>query len=163
MAHYAFLDENNVVTEIIGGVDEDVVQTDLDGTQVGGTSEAWETFYGNFRGQTCKRTSYNHNIRKQYAGIGYSYDPVADVFIAPQPYPSWSLDSNFDWQPPTPMPQPGVCFWEEEKSSWTARPKPFNSWIIDNSTNSWQAPTPRPTEGRWYWDEDTTSWVEVAE
>ena len=163
MAHYAFLDENNIVTEIIGGVDEDVVQTDLDGTQVGGTSEAWETFYGNFRGQTCKRTSYNHNIRKQYAGIGYSYDPVADVFIAPQPYPSWSLDSNFDWQPPTPMPQPGVCFWEEEKSSWTARPKPFNSWIIDNSTNSWQAPTPRPTEGRWYWDEDTTSWVEVAE
>ena len=163
MAHYAFLDENNIVTEIIGGVDEDVVQTDLDGTQVGGTSEAWEIFYGNFRGQTCKRTSYNHNIRKQYAGIGYSYDPIADVFIAPQPYPSWSLDSNFDWQPPTPMPQTGAWFWEEEKSSWTARPKPFNSWIIDNSTNSWQAPTPRPTEGRWYWDEDTTSWVEVTE
>jgi hypothetical protein len=51
-----------------------------------------------------ERTSFNGNIRKQYAGIGYTYDPVNDVFIAPQPYGSWTLDENFDWQPPTPMP-----------------------------------------------------------
>ena len=82
MAHYAFLDENNIVTEVIPGVDENVIQTDLDGTQVGGTSEAWETFYGNFRGQVCKRTSYNGNIRGKYAGIGDIYDPVDDVFRA---------------------------------------------------------------------------------
>ena len=82
MAHYAFLDENNIVTEVITGVDENVIQTDLDGTQVGGTSEAWETFYGNFRGQVCKRTSYNGNIRGKYAGIGDIYDPVDDVFRA---------------------------------------------------------------------------------
>ena len=83
MAHYAFLDDNNIVTEVIVGVDEYITQTDLDGTEVGGSSEAWETWYGNFRGQTCKRTSYNENIRGKYAGIGDTYDPVNDVFVAP--------------------------------------------------------------------------------
>jgi hypothetical protein len=162
MAHYAFLDENNIVTEVIEGVNESVIQIDLDGTQVGGSSEAWETFYGNFRGQTCKRTSYNHSIRKQYAGIGYSYDPVADVFITPQPFASWSLDENFDWQAPISMPETGVWIWEEESLSWTAVPKPFNSWVIDSSNNSWQAPTPRPiVEGKlYYWSEDSLTWAE---
>lgn len=92
MAHYAFLDENNIVTEVIVGIDETELIEGLD----------TETWYGNFRGQTCKRTSYNNNIRKQYAGIGFFYDAVNDVFIAPQPYLSWLLDENFDWQPPPP-------------------------------------------------------------
>jgi hypothetical protein len=74
MAHYAFLDENNIVTEVITGIDETELIEGLD----------TETWYGNFRGQVCKRTSYNNNIRGVYAGIGYSYDPVADVFIAPE-------------------------------------------------------------------------------
>jgi len=108
MAHYAFLDENNVVTEVITGIDETELIEGLD----------TETWYGNFRGQVCKRTSYNSNIRKRYAGIGYTYDLVADVFIAPQPYPSWSLDENFDWQPPTPMPTEGLWSWNEETLSW---------------------------------------------
>jgi len=107
MAHYAFLDENNLVTEVITGIDETELIEGLDP----------ETWYGNFRGQTCKRTSYNGNIRKQYAGIGFTYDPVADVFIAPQPYPSWSLDDNFDWQPPTPRPE-GLWYWDESTLSW---------------------------------------------
>jgi hypothetical protein len=84
MAHYAFLDNNNVVTEVITGVDENIIQTDTDGTQVGGNTEAWEAFYGNFRGQVCKRTSYNNNIRKNYAGIGYTYDVTRDAFIPPK-------------------------------------------------------------------------------
>jgi hypothetical protein len=108
MAHYAFLDQNNVVTEVITGIDETELIENLD----------TETWYGNFRGQVCKRTSYNNNIRKQYAGIGYSYDSVADVFIAPQPYPSWSLDENYDWQPPTPMPTEGRWYWNEATLSW---------------------------------------------
>jgi hypothetical protein len=108
MAHYAFLDNNNVVTEVITGIDETELIEGLD----------TETWYGNFRGQVCKRTSYNNNIRKQYAGIGYTYDPEADVFVAPQPYPSWSLDANHDWQPPTPMPIEGVWIWNEETLSW---------------------------------------------
>lgn len=75
MAHYAFLDENNIVTEVITGKDENEL---LDGL----TPEEW---YGNFRGQTCIRTSYNGNIRYNYAGIGYTYDPIDDAFIPPMP------------------------------------------------------------------------------
>jgi hypothetical protein len=107
MAHYAFLDEN-VVTEVITGIDETELIEGLD----------TETWYGNFRGQVCKRTSYNNNIRKQYAGIGYSYDPVADVFIAPQPFASWSLDENYDWQAPTPRPEEGFWRWSETDGTW---------------------------------------------
>ena len=110
MAHYAFLDENNIVTEVITGIDETELIEGLD----------TETWYANFRGKTCKRTSFNGNIRKQYAGIGFSYDPVNDVFIAPKPYDSWSLDENFDWQPPTPRPEGDLdqWRWSEDNLSW---------------------------------------------
>jgi hypothetical protein len=110
MAHYAFLDENNIVTEVITGIDETELIEGLD----------TETWYGNFRGQVCKRTSYNNKIRKRYAGIGYSYDAVNDVFIAPQLFASWSLDENFDWQPPTPRPEgeEGQWRWDEATLSW---------------------------------------------
>jgi len=73
MAHYAFLDENNIVTEVIVGIDETELIEGLD----------TETWYGNFRGQVCKRTSYNGNIRKNYAGVGYTFDSVRDAFIPP--------------------------------------------------------------------------------
>ena len=109
MAHYAFLDENNIVTEVITGRNEWEV--------VDGITD-WEAAYGEIRGQVCKRTSYNGNIRKQYAGIGYTYDAVNDVFIAPQPYSSWSLDQNFDWLPPTPRPEEGFWRWDEDSLSW---------------------------------------------
>jgi hypothetical protein len=75
MAHYAFLDETNKVTEVIYGVDESEL---IDGL----TPEEW---YGNFRGQNCVRTSYNGNIRYNYAGIGFTYDPIDDAFISPMP------------------------------------------------------------------------------
>jgi hypothetical protein len=74
MAHYAFLDNNNVVTEVITGIHESETIEEL----------STETWYGNFRGQVCKRTSYNNNIRKNYAGIGYTYDAARDAFIAPK-------------------------------------------------------------------------------
>lgn len=119
MAHYAFLDEHYVVTEVIVGKDE--------------SNYDWEAHYGQFRGQLCKRTSYNtrggvHSeggtpYRKNYAGIGYVYDPQRDAFIPPKPYTSWQLDEN-------------TCLWA--------------------------APTPMPTDGKMYrWDEDTVSWVET--
>ena len=107
MAHYAFLNSDNVVTEVIVGIDETELIEGLD----------TETWYRNFRGQVCKRTSYNNNIRKQYAGIGYTYDEVNDVFIAPQPYGSWTLDSDHDWQPPTPKPE-GEWTWSERELEW---------------------------------------------
>jgi hypothetical protein len=66
-----------------------------------------------------RQTSYNGNFRKQYAGPGFTYDPDDDVFIAPQPFPSWTLDANHDWQPPTPMPaEGGPWMWDEATLSW---------------------------------------------
>lgn len=113
MAHYAFLDDNNIVTEVITGIDE----TEL----IEGLSP--EEWYQNFRGQVCKRTSYNHNIRKQYAGVGYTYDAVADVFITPQPFPSWSLDENYDWQAPIDYPADGKRYsWDEANQVWVESP-----------------------------------------
>ena len=117
MAHYAFLDENNIVTEVIAGKDE--------------SNFNWEQQYGSFRGQLCKRTSYNtrggvHQLggtpfRKNFAGIGYTYDQTKDAFIAP---------------------------------------KPFNSWILNEDTCRWEAPVAYPTDGqRYIWDETTTNWV----
>jgi len=109
MAHYAFLDSNNIVTEVISGIDETELIEGLD----------TETWYGNFRGQVCKRTSYNNRIRKQYCGIGYSYNAEADVFVAPQPFASWTLDSNFDWQAPVLHPTDGKPYtWSEDDLNW---------------------------------------------
>ena len=75
MAHYAFINKNNIVTEVIVGVDENQLIQSIDP----------ETWYGNLRNQTCLRTSYNDKIRFNYAGIGYTYDPIDDAFIAPMP------------------------------------------------------------------------------
>jgi len=109
MAHYAFLNELNVVTEVITGKDETEL---LDGL----TPEEW---YGNFRKQRCIRTSYNGNIRKQFAGIGFTYSDEGDVFILPQPYASWSLDSNYDWTAPVPMPSDDKPYtWNEDSGEW---------------------------------------------
>ena len=94
MAHYAFLDENNIVTEVIVGIDETELIEGLD----------TETWYGNFRGQRCVRTSYNGNIRKNYAGIGYTYDSERDAFIAPKPIEgNWELnEETCQWEEVTP-------------------------------------------------------------
>jgi len=91
MAHYAFLDENSIVTEVIVGKDETEL---LDGL----TPEEW---YGNYRGQTCVRTSYNGTIRYNFAGVGYSYDPIDDAFIAPMPecgHDELTLSAAKKWQ-----------------------------------------------------------------
>jgi hypothetical protein len=108
MAHYAFLDQNNVVTEVIVGKDE----TD--------TTQDWEQFYGAIRNQVCKRTSYNGNIRKNYAGIGYTYDEQRDAFISPKPYPSWVLvEETCKWTAPTPKPTDDKHYqWDESTLSW---------------------------------------------
>jgi hypothetical protein len=84
MAHYAFLDKNNIVTEVITGIDETELIEGLD----------TETWYGNFRGQVCKRTSYNGHIRYNYAGIGFTYDQVKDAFIAPEPENAIGFDED---------------------------------------------------------------------
>ena len=109
MAHYAFLDENNIVTEVIVGIDETQIIEGLDP----------ETWYGNFRGQVCKRTSYNSNIRKRFAGIGMFYHAGRDVFLTPKPFPSWRINDEHDWEAPVPYPQEiGYFVWNEEQQRW---------------------------------------------
>lgn len=118
MAYYAYLDENNVVTQVISGKDES------------DTSHNWEEYYG------AKRTSFNTRggvhygadgqpdggvpFRLNYAGIGYTYDPVLDGFILPKPYPSWILDTKTGyWNAPVPYPTDGRNYhWDETTQSW---------------------------------------------
>ena len=109
MAHYAFLNENNIVTEVIVGIDE----TEL----IEGKDP--ETWYSEFRGQKCIRTSYNSNIRKNYAGIGFTYDQEKDAFIAPQPFSSWILNNDTcKWEAPISMPDSGSWYWDEATLAW---------------------------------------------
>jgi hypothetical protein len=126
MAYYAFLDENNIVTEVIVGIDETELIEGLDP----------ETWYGNFRGQTCKRTSYNtignvHLLggtpfRKNFAGIGFFYDQNWDAFRSPKPFPSWKIDyETFTWVSPIPKPedQEGYFWkWGEINQEWVSLP-----------------------------------------
>lgn len=118
MAHYAFLDENNLVTEVIVGKNENEDGID------------WEQWYGDFRGQVCKRTSYNTQggvhltggipYRKNYAAIGDIYDPIRDAFISAQPFPSWVLNEDSClWEAPKPYPLDGLMYtWNEEVQEW---------------------------------------------
>jgi len=110
MAHYAFLDDNNIVTEVITGIEETELIEGLD----------TETWYGNFRGQVCKRTSYNGNYRKNYAGTGYTFDAERDAFIPPKPYPSWQLiEATCQWEAPTLYPTDGFTYiWNEAELAW---------------------------------------------
>jgi len=127
MAHYAFIDENLVVIEVIPGRNEYEI--------VDGVSD-WEAHYGNFRGQVCVRTSYNTRggvhytdgepsedqskaLRFNYAGIGFTYDENRDAFIPPQPYASWVLDEDTClWVAPIAYPAEGDHVWDEEAGDW---------------------------------------------
>lgn len=115
MAHFAKLDENNIVTEVLV-VNNDVLLKS-DGTE---SEDKGKVFLnGLFGSATWVQTSYNNNFRKQYTGIGFTYDEANDVFIAPQPFNSWALDENFDWQPPTPYPSDNKGYsWNEETQTW---------------------------------------------
>jgi hypothetical protein len=126
MAHYAFLDENNIVTEVIVGKNE------------GEDGIDWQSQYSAIRGQVCKRTSYNTHggvhssggtpFRKNYAGIGYTYDSARDAFIPPRPYASWVLDEDTClWNAPVAMPEdagtgepPKRYQWDEVTINWKA-------------------------------------------
>jgi len=111
MDYYAFLDENNVVTEVIPGKDQWSENTN------------WEQWYGEFRGQVCKIFREN-GFRKNYPNIGFKYDATRDAFIPPQPYPSWVINEGTClWESPVPMPTDGQRYiWNEETLSWTVIP-----------------------------------------
>lgn len=114
MAHFACI-ENGVVTNVIVVSNDDCAGGDFPASEAAG--QAFIASLG--LPGTWKQTSYNGNFRKQYAGIGYTYDEVNDVFIKENEYgPSWSLDENFDWQPPVPRPEGTEWMWDESTVSW---------------------------------------------
>lgn len=107
MGYFAHINENNVVTTVIVATQEFI------DTSAEGNPADWI------------ETSIDGAFRKQYAGIGYTYDAQADVFITPQPYPSWTLDSNYDWEAPVPYPNDGKQYiWDETTLSWVLYPNP---------------------------------------
>jgi hypothetical protein len=121
MAHYALLNEENIVEMVITGKDEDDL---VDGV------ESWEDFYGEFHGMRCLRTSYNtlgnehilggEPFRGNYAGIGFEYREDLDVFVEPKPFNSWTLnEETFIWEAPIPYPEDGADYtWDEDNASW---------------------------------------------
>jgi len=166
MAHYAFLDENNFVTQVIVGRNEDEV--------VDGVSD-WEAHYSDFTGKRCLRTSYNtgggvnHNggtaFRGNMAGIGYFYDEALDAFIGPSPYPSWLLnESTYIWEPPV-ADKLGQYLWDEKIKDWVRGPQPYPSWLWSEKSKEWEAPKPLPEDATrlMVWDETITDWKEVED
>jgi len=142
MAHFAELDNNNVVLRVVV-VGNDCVPSDehVDGEQ-------WCINF--FKGGTWKQTSYNHNFRKQYAGIGFTYDPAKNKFISPKPHASWALDANDDWQAPVTYPtittygsndplDTYLISWDEAGQKWTAKDRedPVNNFNWDASALAW--------------------------
>lgn len=116
MAHFARIDENNVVQQVIVVADKDTA--DANGNEIESIGVA---FCQKLLGGNWKQTSYNGKVRKNYAGIGYTYHADIDAFVAPQPYPSWVLDANAQWQAPVPMPTDGKMYsWDEAAQSWVA-------------------------------------------
>lgn len=114
MAHFAEISDGIVTRVLVVNNNELLV----DGVEV---EQKGIDFLHDLVGGTWIQTSYNGNIRKQYAGIGYTYDADADEFVAPQPFPSWTLNSNNDWQAPTPKPE-GSFYWDEETLAWVETP-----------------------------------------
>jgi hypothetical protein len=113
MAHFAKLDENNNVLSVHVLDNKVITINNVESEQTG------ISFLSQLHNHSLwKQTSYNGSFRKQYCGVGYFYNEELDIFIAPQPYESWSLDTNFDWQPPVPMPTEGRWQWNENTTSW---------------------------------------------
>ena len=161
MAHFAKLDENNIVTEVFVVNNEILLKTD--GTESEYKGKVF--LNGLFGSATWVQTSYNGNFRKQYAGIGFTYDETNDVFIVPQPFNSWVLNTDFDWEAPIAYPTDGkTYYWEEETLSWIlyTPTQPFDSWTWNETNWEWQPPTPRPSENH-YWNENDQTWDLITE
>lgn len=112
MAHFAQI-ENGIVTQVISVANEELLDNGVESEAKG------VAFCVNLLGGDWKQTSYNNRIRKNYAGVGYTYDEGRDAFIPPQPYPSWGLNEDTClWEAPVPMPTDAIYFWDEPTTSW---------------------------------------------
>ena len=145
MAHFAELDDNNVVTRVVVvGNDVTTAAGPLGENDMHVDGETWCVNF--FKTPNWKQTSYNNNFRKQYAGMGYTYDAAKNKFISPQPHASWALDANDDWQAPVTYPtdtgteeSPKLISWNEENLRWTAKDRedPVNNFNWDASALAW--------------------------
>lgn len=162
MAHFAQLDENNVVTQVIVVHNNELIDESGNESEAKGIAFCHSLFGAN---TYWVQTSYNANFRKNYAGIGYTYDATLDAFVPPKPeaFPSFVLDESIClWKPPVDRPTDTVYRWDEPSVTWVAAPRPFPSWIASGDPLRWTPPTPRPTDGKRYrWDEPSLSWIEV--
>ena len=114
MAHFCKLDANNVVTQVVVIDNRDTA--DANGVE---KEHIGAAFCERLFGGTWKQTSYNGNLRKNYAGIGYTYRADIDAFVAPKPFPSWILNANAQWEAPVAMPTDGQMYsWDEATTSW---------------------------------------------
>ena len=145
MAHFAELDgSNKVVRVVVVGNDIETAAGPLGTNDMHVDGETWCVNF--FKGGTWKQTSYNSNFRKQYAGKGYTFDSAKNKFICPQPFDSWALDGNDDWQAPVTTPNdtgtaedPRFISWDEPGQKWTATDKsdPVNNFNWDASALAW--------------------------
>jgi len=141
MAHFAELDGSNVVTRVIVvGNDVTTASGPLGTNDMHVDGETWCVNF--FKGGNWKQTSYNNNFRKQYAGKGFTFDSAKDKFISPQPYTSWALDGNDDWQAPVTYPTDTTdkrISWDEDGQKWTATDDsdPVNNFNWDASGLTW--------------------------
>ena len=141
MAHFAELDGNNIVTRVVVvGNDIETAAGPLGANDMHVDGETWCVNF--FKGGTWKQTSYNGNFRKQYCGKGYTFDSAKDKFISPQPYDSWALDGNDDWQAPVTYPTDTTdkqINWDEAGQKWTATDNsdPVNNFNWDASGLTW--------------------------
>jgi len=178
MAHFAELDSNNIVLRVVKACNQDIANNG--GEQ---SEQAAENFKKvcpfSLNGVKWLQTSYNNNFRKQYAGIGYTFDSTKNKFISPQPFASWSLDSNDDWKSPVAYPTvttygdniPYFITWDEAEIKWITEDKYKNkyewstgnlSWIL-----TWEPPIPYPTVTTYgdnvnyfiFWDETGQRWI----
>ena len=145
MAHFAELDNNNVVTRVVVvGNDVTTAAGPLGENDMHIDGETWCVNF--FKTPNWKQTSYNNNFRKQYCGKGYTFDSAKNKFISPQPYDSWALDGNDDWQAPVTYPtdtgtqeDPKFISWDEAGQKWTATDNsdPVNNFNWDASALAW--------------------------
>ena len=159
MAHFAKL-ENNLVTQVIVVNNNELLNENGIEQESKGIAFCQSLFSGEW-----KQTSYNGNIRKNFAGIGMIYDPIRDAFIGEQPFTSWILDENTcQWKAPIDMPNDGKRYgWNEQTLTWVEfGTAPYLSWIFDATTNQWKAPIDYPTdEKRYVWNETNQAWDEI--
>tara|TARA_R110000796_G_scaffold239115_1_gene359712 strand:+ start:172 stop:633 length:462 start_codon:yes stop_codon:yes gene_type:complete len=152
MAHFAELDDNNAVIQVVVvGNDVTTAAGPLGENDMHVDGETWCVDF--FKTPNWKQTSYNNNFRKQYAGIGYIYDSAKDKFLCPQPFASWALDAEDDWQAPVTFPtvieygdpaEKYIISWEESNLRWTAKSQqsqenPSSNFNWDVATLSWVA------------------------